>query len=593
MKRLVLLSLFLGAAIPAAAQPKALSEVKGSNDLRVRLYWLQAPPSLRLVAKPGEARVRLCSPCKDAPPADSFGVKAVGNQVEVRAATAPAWQGQSIEVEGVYRLEVPGQAALRLAYPLFIRAHHDQLLLTIAQAMEDYVAGILAGESSGFSSAESLQAMAVTARSYAARFRGRHQSEGFDFCDTTHCQDLRLTAVTPCLEEAAEATEGELLWYEGEPAAAFYHRHCGGTTEAGRFFAPDIRAPYLRQQTDSFCVARGPAEWQSEITRAELQQALTLAEVEAPKSIDSIQVVERTPSGRALRLKLSGSSTTTISASAFRLAVGRALGWDRIRSDLYDVRAAGPRFIFHGRGHGHGVGLCQVGVAEMGKQGRSYRDILAFYFPGTALGLTAQGLSWQARSSERVELLSTRPSEDEELLGLAERFLRAGEQRTGWSLSFRPQLRVYPSVAVFRNATGQPGWVAASTRGRIIRLQPSAALRSARTLETTLEHELLHLLIESRARPGLPFWFREGLVLHLVQNAPAGGAGSMPIEDVERILSRPQSQEELRRAYAAARARVGELVKQRGLPTILSWVERGLPRELLSAPQPPQQGRQH
>ena len=230
MKRLWLAGVLAVAAVtPAATQP---------NDIRVRLYWLQPPPTVLLVVKPSEAQVRLCSPCTNAPAANSFEVKAVGNQVEVHPASAGGpggWQGESVEVEGSYRLEVPGQLPLRLTVPLFVRAHHDQLLLTVALPLEDYVAGVLAGESSVFSSAESLKAMAVTARSFAARFRGRHQSEGFDFCDTTHCQDLRLTAVTLRLQEAAQATEGELLWFEGEPAATYYHRHCGGTTEAGRF----------------------------------------------------------------------------------------------------------------------------------------------------------------------------------------------------------------------------------------------------------------------------------------------------------------------------------------------------------------------
>jgi hypothetical protein len=237
MRRILLaVALLLGTASPVAAQ---------SNDVRVRLYWLQPPESLRLVARPGEARLRRCSPCQDVPAAESFDIKAVGNQVEVKATSAgkPAtWQGQSVEVEGAYRLEVPGGAALRLPYPLFLRAHHDQLLLTVALPMEDYVAGVLAGESSGFSSVESLKAMAVAARSYAARFRGRHQAEGFDFCDTTHCQDLRLTAVTPRLQEATAATEGEMMWYEAAggyllPPAMWRHEAGAGRTCARPTFA--------------------------------------------------------------------------------------------------------------------------------------------------------------------------------------------------------------------------------------------------------------------------------------------------------------------------------------------------------------------
>jgi len=568
MKRLALLAaLVVLFAAPIAAQ---------GPDARVRLYWLQAPESLRIVAHADAASVRLCSPCTNAGVVAPLEVKAVGNQIEAKPGP---WRGDSVEVEGTYRVEVPGHAALTLAYPITVRAGDGRLQLTVTMPLEDYVAGVLAGEASSFRSAESLTAMAVAARTYAARFRGRHQAEGFDFCDTTHCQDLRLRAVTDRLEEAAEATEGELLWYDGLPAATYYHRHCGGSTETARALDPELRAPYLRAQHDGFCTAKDPGEWQAEVTKEELRQALAAAGIETPVSVQSLAIVERTPSGRAERLRLSGSGAATVSATDFRFAVGRALGWNRIRSDLYEVRDLGDRFLFRGRGHGHGVGLCQVGAAQMGEAGKSYREILSFYYPGTALGLTAQGLGWQARAGERVELLSTRPTEDQSLIALAERLLRGAEQRTGWPLGQRPQLRVYPSVEVYRNATGQPGWVAASTRGQVIRLQPARVLREAGTLESTVEHELLHLVVESRAHPRLPLWFREGVVLYLSQarSAVPSGDPSIGLEQLERMLSQPRSEEELRRAYAAARARVEELVARHGLPAVLGWVEAGLP----------------
>ncbi|MCI0402144.1 MAG: SpoIID/LytB domain-containing protein [Acidobacteria bacterium] len=567
MKRLALLAgmVFLLAA-PAAAQ---------GPDVRVRLYWLQAPESARIVARADEASVRLCSPCTNARVAAPLEVKAVGSQVE---ASPGPWRGESVEVEGAYRLEVPDHAALSLAHPITIRAADGRLQLTVTIPLEEYVAGVLAGEASSFRSGESLKAMAVAARSYAARFRGRHQQQGFDFCDTTHCQDLRLSALAERFEEAAEATEGELLWFDGRPAATYYHRHCGGTTETAAALEPDLRAPYLRAQDDGFCTAKDPGEWQAEVTKEEVRQALAAAGIAAPADVQSLAIVQRTPSGRAERLRLSGSGTATVSATDFRLAVGRVLGWNRIRSDLYEVRDLGDRFLFRGRGHGHGVGLCQVGAAQMGEAGKSYREILSVYYPGTALGLTAQGLGWQMRAGERVELLSTRPSEDQSVIALAEGLLRGAEQRTGWQLGQRPQLRVYPSVEVFRNATGQPGWVAASTRGRVIRLQPARVLRDAGTLESTVAHELLHLVVESRAHPRLPLWFREGVVLHLSAHGPAAtGAESIELAQLERILSAPRSEQEQRRAYAAARARVDEMVARHGLPAVLGWVEEGLP----------------
>ena len=38
--------------------------------------------------------------------------------------------------------------------------------------------------------------------------------------------------------------------------------------------------------------------------------------------------------------------------------------------------------IFTTRGYGHGVGLSQYGAKAMARQGKSWREILAWYFPG-------------------------------------------------------------------------------------------------------------------------------------------------------------------------------------------------------------------
>src|SRR5207253_7843354 len=66
------------------------------------------------------------------------------------------------------------------------------------------------------------------------------KTEGFDFCDTTHCQDFRVTALSTRLRKAVEATSNEVLRYDGRPIPAYYHQDCGGITEP--------RAPYLGQQ---------------------------------------------------------------------------------------------------------------------------------------------------------------------------------------------------------------------------------------------------------------------------------------------------------------------------------------------------------
>jgi stage II sporulation protein D len=451
-----------------------------------------------------------------------------------------------------------------------IRTEGGHLALTITVPLEEYVAGVLAGESVGFRSAQSLAAMAVAGRTYAVRYQGRHKSDGYDFCDTTHCQDLRIGAVSERLQQAAESTEGELLWFEGAPAATFYGRDCGGVTEAGVRVWPDLKAPYLQSHDDPHC--RAQSGWSSAIRKQDLRSALAASGIAA--RLDSLRVAGRTPSGRALRLDAGGRA---ISASSLRFAVGRALGWNQVRSDLYELTDSGDRFLFEGRGSGHGVGLCQAGAARMGEDGRSYRQILEFYYPGTKLGVSAQGFTWQSLGGERIEVLTTRPGDDRSLVALADRLALMAEQRTGLRWEASPRLRVYPTVAAFRDATGEPGWVAASTRGRVIRLQPVAALRSRGVLESTLQHELLHALVESKARAGLPLWFREGVVQFLTtsQRSKVKGQKSkvIPPEDAAFLRGR----EEAQRAYAAALDCVAELVGRHGEAAVLSWIERGLP----------------
>ena len=531
----------------------AVCPIARADDVSVRLHWLQSVSQVAIVPE-SDALLLKCANCPAAPFPKSLTITAVGELLKLDLDGGTLGR---IEISGCYRLEISGDAPFSVSYPLRITAHDGHLQLVLRMLIEEYVAGVLAGESSNFQSEESLKAMAVVVRTYAARFRGRHEAEGFDFCDTTHCQDLRVSAVRERYREAAEATEGELLWFQGEPARTYHHRDCGGATEdAGRLW-PNSRAPYLRGVQDTYCVAKGRAAWSSEITREELEQALTAAGIVLPSLWESLEVSSRTPSGRVERLRISGPSSITLSAENLRLAIGRALGWERIRSDLYEVHERGGRFVFRGYGAGHGVGLCQVGV-------------------------TAQGLRWQALGSEHAEVLTLERKEDEALLPLIEQIMRDAEHQTGWRYAARPQVRVYPSVATFRNATGRPGWVAASVRGRIIRLQPARILRANGTLTLTLRHELLHFLIESRAGAGLPLWFREGLVLALTQSGASVVDSLTPrrTEELEGALRYPGTREEMRKVYAEAKAQAQSLIAEYGQATVLGWVERGLPAEL-------------
>ncbi len=562
-----------------------------AQDVRVRLYTLHPPTEIIVKAASGSLQWRTCPGCTKNS-ATLMSLQAAGNELRVRDAGV----SREIFISGAIRIEASSLPPISANFPLQIQASEGHVLLTAAIPIEDYVAAVLAGESGDFRNDESLKAMAVVVRTYATRFRGQHSTEGFDFCDTTHCQVPSWNDASERISAAADATRGEILMFQGGVVSAFYHQNCGGTTAASREAWPSVTEPYLQSHPDPYCVTASPLKWESSISIAELDSALRASGLSAPTGWTSIEIVSRSESGRAQRLRITGGTSpdAPISASSFRFAVDRALGWNKIRSELYDLRNDGDHILFSGRGSGHGVGLCQAGEEEMARQGKNYRQILEFYFPGTHLSNTSAD-DWQKRTSERFELISTAPEEDSSLLSIAEKILKENEAAAGWRLSFRAQLQVFPTLDRYRDTTGQPGWVAASTRGQTVRLQPLSELRKRSILESTLRHEFFHLLIEPRARSNTPLWFREGLVLYLSEpdkrNSPAA---TLPDREMEEILRNPGTREKQEKAYAAARSRVASLIQHNGKSVVLDWLSSGIPGDALGRPgAPTNQGADH
>jgi stage II sporulation protein D len=590
MRRLLvaLIALML-AWIGGDAQPQRNSSAKSTGApsgfpaiVRVRLWYQGTPQELKVQADAGRAKFRQCATCAESA-LTALTLRAAGSRIQLAGVGVKVALVEA-RVNGSYLITAAGAPAIRADFPVDVRASDGHLLVTASMPMEEYIAGVLAGETGNFKSDEALKAMAVTARTYALHFGSRHALDGFDFCDSTHCQNLRITNITPRLREIAAATEGEVLWYDGEPAATYYHASCGGTTEDGHYILgnDEQRAPYLKQHSDTYCVRGGTSQWHSKVSKRELQRALAAEGVNVPGQLRTVAVLHRTASGRVEFLTVTGSRNITVPGLTFRLAVGRNIGWERLKSNWYEVRVDGEQIAFHGRGSGHGVGLCQTGAEVMGNEGRSYREILSFYYPGTRLGVAAQGMQWQQLSSEDAVLFTMRPERDRTLLPLSTQVMHKAEESTGLVYSSVAKLKVYPTVSAFRDATGEPGWVAASTRGHTIRLQPTDVLGDAGTLESTLRHELLHMLVEEHARAETPLWFREGLVLYLAQPNTKPKQGTSRGYDpatLEKALRSPASEQELREAYATAQAKVVRLVEQNGRETVIRWLQEGMPKQ--------------
>jgi SpoIID/LytB domain protein len=113
-------------------------------------------------------------------------------------------------------------------------------------------------------------------------------------------------------------------------------------------------------------------------TKAEISELVNCKLKDDFGEIIDLIPVERGKSGRIWKLKIVGTKKTfTIGKE---LEIRRALSESHLYSSAFDVEKTDDGFILHGKGWGHGVGLCQIGAAVMGEQGHPYDEILLFYY---------------------------------------------------------------------------------------------------------------------------------------------------------------------------------------------------------------------
>lgn len=306
--------------------------------------------------------------------------------------------------------------------------------------LEHYVYGVLNSELNHTNPKEALKAQAVAARSFGERNLGKHASDGFDFCTSTHCQMFKgYSGEYKATNEAVDETEGELLYYNGEPVAAFYFKNSGGYTQNSEDVWSD-QLPYLRAVKDEYSPSY---PWNTSLSFDIIRTKLEAAGFK-PGTIQSFSVKGRNTSGSVSELKITGSDatvylrkenirsvlgTTIIKSNMFELAdstVSSGSGkWfisngnipvepgskiyvingDGLLNRLEDVNAyisnggsavrlgspiaaetvTGGTVNFNGFGYGHGVGMPQDSAVEMAKRGLSYDKILKYFYTGIEL----------------------------------------------------------------------------------------------------------------------------------------------------------------------------------------------------------------
>src|SRR5262249_10976139 len=181
-----------------------------------------------------------------------------------------------------------------------------------------YLEGVLPGELPASFALEAQKALAVAARTYALRNRGKHADEGADLCDGVHCQMyLGRTDASPRGMRAVRETRGLCAWYRGDLVCTFYSADCGGESTDAAFVPlkdmPKEILPYLRPVRDcprpgapDYCCASRSHWWSAEIPKARLEALLNAAPETWVGHLKSITFTGHDASGRVTTVRLEG-----------------------------------------------------------------------------------------------------------------------------------------------------------------------------------------------------------------------------------------------------------------------------------------------
>ncbi|MBN2483535.1 MAG: SpoIID/LytB domain-containing protein [Candidatus Omnitrophica bacterium] len=284
-----------------------------------------------------------------------------------------------------------------------LRAGGDEVEIINVLSMEEYLYGVISAEILSSAHSEALKAQAVAARTYAFSNLKRHNAQGYDFCSSTHCQAYRgVSAETARTTAAVDATRGEVLFFEGKPISAFFHSNCGGCMRGDIFgqqpyfrrnildktLTPFTEDPWWTEQWfksgrkdmcgfDEGSHCRWERVYDAEDFALEFGFEIS--------QLKNITIREKGDCGHLKTIELDTRDFfKTITGD---LPIRDFFGHLKSSAFLFEIRhefvneQAVPRMLFiWGAGFGHGVGMSQIGVMNMAKEGFLYPEILERYY---------------------------------------------------------------------------------------------------------------------------------------------------------------------------------------------------------------------
>jgi len=268
---------------------------------------------------------------------------------------------------------------------------------------EKYIAGVVASEVGKDWEVEALKAQAVISRTYAIFNKNFNTEKNFNLTSSVLHQVYKGENADHLITEAVQATEKEILTFEGKPINALYHATCEGKTELPEEVWVESY-PYIKS-VDCNGVNAPYENWEKEFSFEQIGEAVGI------EGIKDISIEAYTSTGRVKSLRIitdrpdpalpsgskeAGPENESLDQSGKRESseeiieikateLRKKLGYKELPSTDFSLTISGDEVFFDGRGWGHGVGLSQWGALSMARQGKSYREILAHYYPGTTI----------------------------------------------------------------------------------------------------------------------------------------------------------------------------------------------------------------
>lgn len=251
--------------------------------------------------------------------------------------------------------------------------------------LEEYLKGVVAAEMDPAWPVNALAAQAILARTFTLKQiktkGGVPQYKADASTSVEEFQAYDAKKINANVTKAVNMTKGEVIKYKGQYVNAWFSACDGGkAASAMEGLAYNKEAtPYLKTGVKDGCLAVTVPEnksWTASYPLDTVRTAVNNATGKDPGNItdSNVKIVKRGPSGRAEVLQI---GKVTVGGPALRLTLGSV----KMRSVLIDsLTIEGGNLVMHGKGYGHGVGMCQWGARRMAAIGKSPEDIIRFYF---------------------------------------------------------------------------------------------------------------------------------------------------------------------------------------------------------------------